>query len=52
MASRANGGSLTVAIYRDTAVPLDCGVAGYGKLQPTGKDDAIIDMQLTLPNRA
>lgn len=51
VASKSNGGSLTVVIYRDTAVPLDCGVVSYGKLQPTGKNNAFIDMQLTLPNR-
>ena len=50
-ANKTNGGELSVTVYRNTSVPLNCGVANYGKLRSTGNNSAIIDMQLTLPSR-
>ena len=50
-AANTNKGTLSMTIYRDTSVPLDCGVSNYGRLQPTGSSNAIIDMRLTLPSR-
>jgi hypothetical protein len=46
-----NGNRLQVTIDRDTAVPLYCGVAGYGTRRQTGADDAIVSISMELPDR-
>lgn len=49
--SSKNGKSLTVTINRETSVPLYCGVSGYGNKKSTGNNDAILDIDFTLPDR-
>lgn len=45
------GNHLQVTIDRDAAVPLYCGVEGYGDRKKTGADDAIVTIHLQLPDR-
>jgi hypothetical protein len=46
-----NGRSLTITINRDASVPLYCNSGSYGKKQPTGGSNAILDIFFELPDR-
>ncbi len=47
--ARKNGNRLQVTIDRDGAVPLYCGITGYGDFKETGTDRAIVTINMALP---
>lgn len=51
LVGRSNGNRLEVTIERDTAVPLYCRAGHYGRRRQTGPDDAIVSIDMELPDR-